>query len=582
MKGKWFSFGCLTSVVIVILMIVFLFASLNNVSSFDKSKLTTKVADNSVLHLKISGNISEYNELKDDFFMSPFAPKTFTAHDIIEKIKMATNDPRIDSIILEPKWISAGYATLHEISQALKEFQKSGKPVYAYLEMCGNKDYFLASCADKIYLNPSASAGILLTGVGSNMLFYKDLFEKVGVEMTVLHAGEYKGAGENYYRTSLSAPVKKNLTTLFSDIYDNITHELAENRGISIEDITYIYEQRDDIFINQNKAIEYNLVDELAFKEEVISQLISNENQLIAANKYKVKKLSAKDKDKIAVIYAQGQIAIQTSGLQQNILSAKKLSNAIDKILNDNTIKGTVIRIDSPGGSALESEIMHNKLKELKARMPVVISMANVAASGGYYISTPSDYVFADPFTITGSIGVVAMFPNISALNKKIGITTDKIEKGKYSNILNLYEKPDQATLTSFKKGIDKTYIEFKTRVANGRNISLNDVEKVAKGQVWSSEKALENLLIDEVGMLSNAISKASELANVSDFIETYYPEPKSMFEEMLMDKLQMAAKANAISQLYESIELDKAVHKFNLIKNDPVQMIIPITGITN
>ncbi|MCK4957431.1 MAG: signal peptide peptidase SppA, partial [Candidatus Cloacimonetes bacterium] len=482
MKGKWFSFGCLTSVVIVILMIVFLFASLNNVSSFDKSKLTTKVADNSVLHLKISGNISEYNELKDDFFMSPFAPKTFTAHDIIEKIKMATNDPRIDSIILEPKWISAGYATLHEISQALKEFQKSGKPVYAYLEMCGNKDYFLASCADKIYLNPSASAGILLTGVGSNMLFYKDLFEKVGVEMTVLHAGEYKGAGENYYRTSLSAPVKKNLTSLFSDIYDNITHELAENRGISIEDITYIYEQRDDIFINQNKAIEYNLVDELAFKEEVISQLISNENQLIAANKYKVKKLSAKDKDKIAVIYAQGQIAIQTSGLQQNILSAKKLSNAIDKILNDNTIKGTVIRIDSPGGSALESEIMHNKLKELKARMPVVISMANVAASGGYYISTPSDYVFADPFTITGSIGVVAMFPNISALNKKIGITTDKIEKGKYSNILNLYEKPDQATLTSFKKGIDKTYIEFKTRVANGRNISLNDVEKVAKG----------------------------------------------------------------------------------------------------
>ncbi len=582
MKGKWFSFGCLTSVVIVILMIVFLFASLNNVSSFDKSKLTTKVADNSVLHLKISGNISEYNELKDDFFMSPFAPKTFTAHDIIEKIKMATNDPRIDSIILEPKWISAGYATLHEISQALKEFQKSGKPVYAYLEMCGNKDYFLASCADKIYLNPSASAGILLTGVGSNMLFYKDLFEKVGVEMTVLHAGEYKGAGENYYRTSLSAPVKKNLTSLFSDIYDNITHELAENRGISIEDITYIYEQRDDIFINQNKAIEYNLVDELAFKEEVISQLISNENQLIAANKYKVKKLSAKDKDKIAVIYAQGQIAIQTSGLQQNILSAKKLSNAIDKILNDNTIKGTVIRIDSPGGSALESEIMHNKLKELKARMPVVISMANVAASGGYYISTPSDYVFADPFTITGSIGVVAMFPNISALNKKIGITTDKIEKGKYSNILNLYEKPDQATLTSFKKGIDKTYIEFKTRVANGRNISLNDVEKVAKGQVWSSEKALENLLIDEVGMLSNAISKASELANVSDFIETYYPEPKSMFEEMLMDKLQMAAKANAVSQLYESIELDKAVHKFNLIKNDPVQMIIPITGITN
>jgi protease-4 len=582
MKGKWFAFGCLTSVLIVIIFLVSLVISMSKMGNIGSSNIAHKVEENSSLHLKISGEIIEYNEFKDDLFGNPFSPEIVAAHDIIEKIRMATSDPKINSIILEPKFIAAGYSTLHEIATALQNFQKSGKQVYAYLEMCSTKDYFLASFADEIFLNPSASAGILLTGVGGTSLFYKDLFEKVGVEMTVLHAGKYKGAGENYYLRQFSAPVKRNINNLYSDIYENLLHTISQNRAISAEQIDFIFEERDQIFINQRSALDYQLVDNLSFREDFINGLISEEDKLVAAADYQVKRKSAPQQEKIAILYLQGQISPQVNQFQPNILSAKKLDDAVDKILQDNSIKGVVVRIDSPGGSALESEIMHDKLSKLRLKMPVVVSMANVAASGGYYIATPSDYVMADKFTITGSIGVVAMFPNIAGLRQKIGVSTDELGRGKYSNILDFYSKPDPEMLSSFKRGIDQTYQEFKVRVSEGRQMDLAQVESVARGQVWSSKAALENGLIDQVGNLNAAKAKAAELAGIDQYHEKFFPQQKSFLEDFLMEKLQLTATAGIGNDLLEKLNLGELIEKLELIENDPIQMILPIYNLTD
>ena len=576
MKGKWFAFGCLTSVIIVILMFVSAFFSINNLSKISHEPNRAKLSDNSTLHIKLVGEIVEYNEFKDDIFSSPFMPKTNAAYDIIEKIKMAKYDPKIKSILIEPRWISTGYATLHEIGLAINDFKQSGKPVYAYLEMNADKDYLLASYADEIYLNPSASAGIMLSGVGGTRLFYKDFFEKLGIEMTVLHAGQYKGAGENYYRNGYSEPVKENLSLLYNELFDKILLTISENRNIPYDDVKYIFEERDDIFIKKNKAIEYKLVDGLEFKENLINRIVQSKDQLVSASKYKVKKKFKENQPKIATLYLQGQISPQTTEYQANVLSAQKVSDAINDIMKDDNIKGVVVRINSPGGSALESEIIHSKLKKLRDKMPVVISMSNVAASGGYYISTPSDYVYADPFTITGSIGVVAMFPNLSDLKDKVGLSTDSISKGKYANALNIYQKPDKAFLESFKNGINETYIEFKTRVSEGRKISLEDVEKVAQGQVWFSTSALKNNLVDEIGTIESSQEKVASLANLDEYVTESYPKQVSFFEELVMEKLQVAAKNNLTPDLVKNLELQKQFDTILRIKNDPIQMLLP------
>jgi protease-4 len=576
MKGKWFAFGCLTSVIIIILMLVSTIFSINSLSKISYEPNRAKLLENSTLHFKMTGEIVEYNEFKEDILSSPFMPNSSAAYDIIDKIKMAKYDPKITSLLIEPRWISTGYATLHEIGLAINDFKQSGKPVYAYLEVNGDKDYLLASYADEIFLNPSASAGIMLTGVGGTRLFYKDFFKKIGVEMTVLHAGQYKGAGENYYRNGYSKPVKDNLSLLYNELFNKIILTISENRNISYQQVKYIFEERDELFIKKNKAIEYKLVDGLEFKENLINRIVQNKDHLVSASKYKVKRKIIKNQPKIATLYLQGQISPQTSEYQANVLSAQKVSKAIDDIMKDDNIKGVVLRINSPGGSALESEIIHSKLKKLRNKMPVVVSMSNVAASGGYYISTPSDYVIADPFTITGSIGVVAMFPNISDLKDKVSLSTDSISKGKFANALNIYTKPDKAFLESFKRGIDETYTEFKSRVSEGRNISLEDVEKVAQGQVWFSTSALKNKLVDELGSIESSQKKVASLADIDNYITESYPKQVSFFEELVMEKLQVAAKNNLTPELIRNLQLQEQLDTILRIKNNPIQMLLP------
>ena len=574
MKSKWFALGCLASVVILVIMIfstIIMIGSMGD--SFAKSKQLKSITPGSYLHLKLSGDIPEYNEFSESFF----GEDAIAAHSIIQKITKASYDKNIKGIILEPRWISCGFASLNEIMKALEHFKSSGKEVYAYLDMAGNRDYFLASVADSIYLNPSASGGIFLTGVGGNVLFFKDLFDKLGIEMKVIHAGKYKGAGENFSRSSFSKPVKDNISKLFSFIYEKMISKLAENRNLTKDDIKFIYEKRKEIFISQEKALEYKLVDKLCFKEDLLKKLGINRNKLISLKSYKLSPRKTK-KERIAVVYTQGMISPSNSFYTAQNLSASKIDKVLDRIEKDNSIKAVVFRVNSPGGSALESEIIFNRIKQLNSVKPVIISMSNVAASGGYYISAESDHTFADPFTVTGSIGVVAMIPNINKLSDKIGITSDPITKGKYADIFNPYIEPNQEEFNALKEDIEATYMEFKTRVSNGRDMTLDEVEKIAQGQIWSSEDALDKNLIDEIGMLNDAIQKAAEIAEVSEYSVHFYPKKKSIFGELLKEKLDIDVVSKVIeNEISKDFGLDKPILLYKNIKNNPIQAIMPL-----
>ncbi|MCK5051281.1 MAG: signal peptide peptidase SppA [Candidatus Cloacimonetes bacterium] len=576
MKSKWFSLGCLTSVVIIIIIIFTMFWTFGSMGRGFQKPMPEKIVEGSWLRMDISGRIIDYKEFEDSPFAGSFSAGKTSVHEIVHKINKAAQDDKIKGILLEPKFIACGYANLHEIMSALENFKNTGKEINAYLDIGLNKDYFLSTVANKIYLNPSASAGILLTGVGGGILFYKDFLDKIGIEINVIHAGKYKGAGETFSRNELSEPVRKNLDKLFSNIYNSILITIAENREIEISEITRIYEKREELFINQENALNYHLVDELSLKEDLYNELGVTKKNLISFTKYKIPGFK-KSNSNIAVIYAQGGIVMQSQGFDAVNITATKLNKILDKVERDNEIKGVVIRVNSPGGSALVSEIIHAKIKKLREVKPVVISMGNVAASGGYYISAESDYIFADPFTITGSIGVVAMLPNISKLTDNIGIHEEDISKGKFSNAMSIYSKPDESMVKSLRMSIHNTYMEFKQRVADGRGISIDDVEQIAQGQIWSAEDALQNNLIDETGMISDAIMKAAELSNIENFTIEYLPKQKNFFEEIIKDKFDVdIAEALISNQIKEDKGILRAWKLFKSIKDDSLQAVMP------
>jgi len=252
------------------------------------------------------------------------------------------------------------------------------------------------------------------------------------------------------------------------------------------------------------------------------------------------------------------------------------MDKIFDKVQKNNSIKAVVIRVNSPGGSALESEIILNRIKQLRKIKPVVISMGNVAASGGYYISAESDFIFADPFTITGSIGVVAMIPNVYDFTQKIDLNSDKISCGKFADLLNIYTKPNQEEYEALQNDIKDTYFEFKTRVATGRDIPFNDVETIAQGQVWSSDKAKENHLVDEIGILNDAIIKAVQFAEITDYSIKYYPKKKSIFEELLKEKFNLEIASKTLQKdILKELKLDKTIQILRNIKNNPIQAIM-------
>lgn len=516
----------------------------------------TKIPTNAWLYVNPSAMIPDYNAREEIKIFNHTSP---SVQEISAKIMAAAKDDRIKGMLIEPNMIMTNYAALNEMALAIASFRKSGKPVVAFGENFTQADYLLASCADKIYMEPSASAGLILQGVSANMMFYKELLDKMGIKMHILQSGAYKGAGEPYSQTELSQGTKENINAALEDIYTNLLSFVAKNRKLEPTQVKDIFERRTDFSLTANNALEYKLIDYALHRDEMLNNLKLTEDNFIKISSYAPPSPKS-EKSKIAVVYLTGNItpASNYDFGNQNLISAAKVAKIIKNIRQDKSVKAVVLRINSPGGSALESELIHQQLLKLKKDYPLVISMGGTAASGGYYISCAGDYIIADQGTLTGSIGVIGLIPETAGLGKKIGLHSQTLKFGKFAGAFSPFETYDPALIESLKRSSTGTYNEFKQRVMTARKITPEQIESVAEGRVFSSEDALQHNLIDEIGTLDKAIAKAAALAKVTNYSSINYPNKTG-----LLEMLKESDIMNMKEQLHQPVNPETQIEKY-------------------
>ncbi len=538
-----------------------------------------KIADNSYLEMNLSGMHHDYNKYRD----IPFMKEEISLESIYKKLETAKDDKRIQGIILKPGIYQGGWALTREIRNSLLDFKESGKKVYAYIDIAIDKGYYLSAVADKVYLNPALSGGIFLTGIGAEISFYKGLLDKLGIEFTTLHKGKYKGAGEQLSRRSMSKPLKESITRVFDVYYDQYLSDIAEARKLSMEKVKDIFEHRDKMLINGKDALKQGLVDELITEEDFYNKLAPDEElKKVKIEDYPVKEHTLSS-NKIAVIYAQGPIVLERSkdfafSPDYRYIIPKDIVKMLEKAKKDKSVKAIVMRVNSPGGSALASDIIWRKIEEVKQTKPVVVSMGNTAASGGYYISCGADYIVADPNTLTGSIGVVGLLPCWEKLRNKLDINIEVIKRGKFSLFLSPNFTPSQEDVNYLDDCMEDVYVEFKEKVAKGRNLSIAQVEEIAQGRIWSGIDAKENKLVDELGGLDATIKKAAELANITAYKVITMPHKKGIidfFREKKLISVHLIAKLFfKHNELINDLQQEQML--IELIKNEPVQLLMP------
>lgn len=546
--------GCIIFPVALIVAFIIGFVSTFGGKSFS----SPKVPSEAWLKLDPAALVSDYNELEQPKWFSSAA---LSSHEIAQKIRAAAKDSRIKGMLIEPRFIQINYPALSEIGLAITEFKKSGKPVVAYGDYLIQGDYLLASYADNIYMEPSASAGLLLEGVSANLMFYKELLDKLGIKMHILQSGAYKGAGEPYSQTQLSPGTRENIDAALKERYRILRSAISQRRKLSEEDVTRFFETREDYFISADKAKELKLIDFPLGRDAMLAKLGLDEEKLLSISDYN----PAADKQsgsKVAVVYLTGQISPGTGSEigSQGVLSAAKVKKIIKAIKKDKNIKAIVLRINSPGGSALESELIYQQLMQLKKDYPLVISMGGVAASGGYYISCAGDYLMADEATITGSIGVIGLIPETVGLGKKLGLRTQTIKYGKFAGAFNLFQSYDPEVVESLKRSSTGTYTEFKNRVIAARKFEPGSIDSVAEGRIFSAAAAKQNRLIDEIGNLEAAVKKAASLVNLSAYSTVTLPNKTSFLEalkdsDLMKMKQELRLGSDPLMQLERSLK---------------------------
>lgn len=518
---------------------------IRNSDGFEK---TTKVSRDTWLQINLSGEVQDYNEVE-----SGLGTRAVSVQEICHKVSSAAKDSKVKGIVLNPNFAVLSLAGVNEIQTAIGEFKKSGKPVLAHLDMQSQKDYQIAALADTIAMEPSQAGGLFLSGVSANVTFYKNLLDKLGLKVHIIRSGSFKGYGENYSRTAMSAETYENISRLLENRYELSLAYLMKQRKLDAAQVKAIFETRADYIINADYALQAGLIDVKIGRDEFYRQHKIEKDHLISIKEYQPAETmtgtAGNKKNKIAVVYLQGGISANATGQMGLAISADKVQTQIDAIVKDPAIKAVVLRINSPGGSALESEIIYRKLADLRQNIPVVVSMSGVAASGGYYISAASNYIVADPYTVTGSIGVIQLLPDASNLSNKIGISDQTIGFGKYSDAMNIWNTPSPELLASLQRNSTNVYNEFKSRVAVNRKLDLNAMDAIAEGRVWCARDALANGLIDQIGNLDVAIRKAASLSKLTAWQTVTLPRPKPYFS-VIMEQL---------SERYAALKLNKS-----------------------
>ncbi len=513
----------LTGLVIMTILVFLIFMGIVAAST---SKDPVEVEENTILLAKFNAQIID--RTNDDPFSNLFSgnfmyDQTMGLNQILKDLEKAKTDDNIEGIFMNLGAVSAGIATLGEIREAMEGFKESGKFIYAYSNSYTQRSYYLASVADSVFMTPEGM--FLFNGMSAQVMFYKNALEKVGVEMQVIRHGSYKGAVEPFLRDDLSEENREQIESYVGALWGKIIADISESRGISTEKLNQI---ADEIAtIDSDKLLETGMIDGLIYYDEMLSLMkekmgVEEEDDLeaVSLKKYKdapMKEKKEYSKDKIAVIYAMGSVVDGDAG--EGYIGGNRISKAIRKARRDKSVKAIVFRINSGGGSGSASDVIHREVMLAAREKVVVASMGDVAASGGYYIAAPADTILAGPATITGSIGVFGLFPNVQKLmNDKLGISTDVVLTNENANILSAFDPLDPAERVIIQKMIDDFYINFVTLVADGRGKSYEEIDAIAGGRVWAGTDALELGLIDMYGGLEKSIEVAAEMAG----LETY------------------------------------------------------------
>ncbi|TKC06519.1 signal peptide peptidase SppA [Pedobacter polaris] len=557
---EFFKYVLATVVGIVIstFVIAIIFAAIiaGLVSSVGEEKAVA-VKSNSVLYLDLDQVITERTP-ENSFAGLPIIgggeEKSIGFNDLIKALKEAQTDDKIECVYINVSSPNAGMATMLEVRNAIIDFKKSKKPVIAYSEVYTQGAYYLASAANKVYLNPQGA--LEFKGFSSELTFFKGALDKLGIEAQIIRVGNYKSAVEPFINTKMSDYNRKQITAYVGGLYNTFLKEISETRKISTDSLFMI---ADGYKIQQPKdALAYKMVDALKYKDEVLDELrnITGKSKKSTVNTVSINdyianlpKETSTSSDKVAVIYANGDI-VGGEGSDQQI-GSERISRAIRKARLDDDVKAIVLRVNSGGGSALASDVIWREIILSKKAKPVIASFGDVAASGGYYIGCAADSIFVQPNTITGSIGVFGIIPNFqNLLNNKLGITFDGVKTGQYADIMSVNRPLTAGERFIIQNDINQIYDTFIGRVADGRKKTKAQVDSIGGGHVWIGTDAVKNGLADRIGSFNDAIKSAAKKAKLSGYQVVEYPEKIDPFKAFLSN-----AKDN-ISVYYTKKEL--------------------------
>lgn len=533
--------GCLWTVVICVLLYIGMCAWMGYLMGGMFSTPTTKLTAKSVYRLQLKGTlveqVQESNPLAGLLSASPYYNQTETVglDDLLSNIRLAKTDDRIEGIYLDGGSLSMAPASAKAIRDALLDFKTSGKWIIAYASSYGQTNYYVASVADKIFLNPTAS--IDWNGLTAQKAYYKRLFDKLGIEMQILKVGTFKSAVEPYFRTSMSEADRLQTEQYINGIWSEMKTAVAESRHIAVEQL----DQYADEYMGlqpQEKYLDYGFADSLVYAEGMDNILrtymgTKDYTLLSTGQLASVERTRSKAYAKVAVVYAEGEITDEKG----DGIVGKDMVKMFKKIAKDEDICAVVLRVNSPGGSADASEQIWHAVQTLKQDgRPVVVSMGDYAASGGYYISCGADYIFAEPTTLTGSIGIFGTVPNLSQVLDKVGLDYDGVSTNRHSDLqVNMvYKGMNTEEYAMMQAMVERGYDLFTRRCAEGRHTTQDAIKQIGEGRVWLGKDAMGIGLVDSLGNIDDAIRKAVELADIPDYQVVYYPETTDPLEDLL------------------------------------------------
>ncbi len=581
--GDFFKYVGATVVGLILFFVIAgIFGAMSLVGMIASSEATKSVKDNSVFVLNLSGAMSERSESSIRDQLMGQATGVIGLEDVLKAIEKAKDNDRIKGIYIEAGLFTPdSYAGLQEIRNALLDFKKSGKWIVSYADTYTQATYYLASVSDKIFLNPQGQVN--WQGLASQPYFLKDLMAKFGVKMQLAKVGAYKSAPEMFTADKMSDPNREQVTAYVQGLWENILKGVSESRKISVETLNQ-YADNMITFTDPKNYVAYKFVDKLIYSDEVKGEVkkmlkIGDDetiNQLSLADMGNVKK-KKNEGEQIAVYYAYGDIVDSRGGGLMNIGGHSIVSDEVCKdlegLMKDDDVKAVVIRVNSGGGSAYASEQIWRSVKLLKAKKPVVISMGGMAASGGYYISCIADYIFAEPTTLTGSIGIFGMFPDVSnLLTQKLGVKFDEVKTNKNAGFGTMSRPFNEEEMSYLNAYIDRGYNLFRSRVAEGRKMSVEEVEKIAQGHVWLGQDALKIKLVDQLGDLDEAIAKAAQLAKLKEYHPAYYPGKADWMTQLMESTTGKGSYLDeqlrlTLGEFYEPMMLLKNINQHNAIQ---------------